>query len=193
MGIISTFDPKFQRRVIQENRELYGKEDVIYIRKSKLFFVLKVLIPAIFWMILLIFVLAVSIPNISAQWFLITVIVVFIGLRLIPIFRIIKFYLDYKMDFIIVNPRSFLRYNQEGFFKRISKTIDLKKIRSISIRKKGLINSVFNNGTLVVLSEGGEVDIEEKSRAGEIVFRYVYDPETVDKLINGLFKRVFHS
>jgi len=113
MGIISTFDPKFQRRVIQENRELYGKEDVIYIRKSKLFFVLKVLIPAIFWMILLIFVLAVSIPNISAQWFLITVIVVFIGLRLIPIFRIIKFYLDYKMDFIIVNPRSFLRYNQE--------------------------------------------------------------------------------
>jgi hypothetical protein len=64
---------------------------------------------------------------------------------LFPIVGIIKLYLDYTMDFVIVNPIALIRYNQEGFFKRISKTFDLKDIRSTSVRKSGIIDSLFNN------------------------------------------------
>jgi hypothetical protein len=100
--------------------------------------------------------------------------------------KILKLYLDYKMDFVIVNSTSLTRYNQEWFFKRISKTIELKDIRSTSVRKHGFINSIFNNGELTFLSEGGEFDHEESRRAGEVVFRFVYHPDKVNSDINKL-------
>jgi hypothetical protein len=102
--------------------------------------------------------------------------------------NIIKSYLDYKMDFVVVNSTSLTRYNQEWFFKRISKTIDLKDIRSTSVRKAWLINSLFNNGDLVFLSEAGWMGTET-TRAGEIVFRFVHHPDKLNSEVNKLLNQ----
>lgn len=190
MGIISTFDPKFQKRTLQKNIERYWSENVIHVRKSKLFLWTKVFIPWIFWTAVLIFALTITMWNIDTDWLLVSMNLLFLWLWFIPLFKVVKYYLDYKMDFVIVKPHSLIRYNQEGFFKRISKTIDLKDIRSTSVRKSGLINSIFNNGDLVFLSEAWEREDDEYMRVWEIVFRYVYHPDLVNSKVNKLLSKI---
>ncbi len=190
MWIISTFDPKFQKKTLRKNIERYWEDKIIHIKKSKLFYWTKIVLPASFWTAVLIFALTMVVGNIEAYWLLITIVILFVLLWLIPIFRVIKFYLDYKMDFVIVNPHSLIRYNQEWFFKRISKTIDLKDIRSTSVRKSWLMNSIFNNGNLLFLSEAWEREDEESMRVGEIVFRYVYHPDLVNSRVNKLLAKI---
>lgn len=189
MGIISTFDPKFQKKTVAKNIERYGVENVIHIKKSKLFCWIKVVLPWLFWTIVLIWVLTLIFMNIDIKWLEITLTIMFMGLWLVPIFNIVKLYLDYKMDFILVNPIALIRYNQEWFFTRISKTIELRDIRSTSVRKSGFIDSLFNNWCLTILSEGVQMESDEDMRVGEIVFRYVYHPDLCNSKINKLLAK----
>ncbi len=188
MWIISTFDPKFQKKTIGKNKERYWSENIIHIRKSKLFLWLKVLIPSFVFSWILIFLLTLVVIYVTITRLLVTLILMFLAWWLVPMSKKIKLYLDYKMDFVVVNPRSLIRYNQEWFFKRITKTIDLKDIRSTSVRKSGIVNSIFNNGELVILSEAGW-EWTETTRAGEIVFRYVYHPDLRNSQINKLLSK----
>ncbi len=189
MGIISTFDPKFQKKTIGKNIEKYWAENIIHITKSKLFLWVKVVLPSLFWTIVLIAALTLVMMNIDMERLVISLVLMFIGLWLVPIIKTIKLYLDYRMDFVIVNPIALIRYNQEWFFKRISKTIDLKDIRSTSVRKAGLLDSIFNNWCIVFLSEAWEREDNEQMRAGEIVFRYVYHPDLCNSEVNKLLSK----
>ena len=189
MWIISTFDPKFQKRTLSKNMERYGEDNIIHITKSKLFLWKKVLIPTIFITWFLITLLTLIIIYINVTWLAITFIMIVVGGWIIPMSKKLKLYIDYKMDFIIVTPRSLVRYNQEWFFKRISKTIDLKDIRSTSVRKSWLLSSIFDDGHLVFLSEAGETEDDEYMRACEIIFRYVKHPDKVNSNVNKLLAK----
>lgn len=191
MSIISTFDPHFQKKILRESIDKYWEDKVIIIRKSRFFLWTKVLIPFLFWTSILILLFIFFIKNINVDWFLWLLIILSTILWFIPNAEILWYYLDYKMDFIIVNPRSFIRYDQDWFFKRVSKTIDLKKIRSISVRKTWFWNSIFNNGSLVVLSEWWETEQDEALKAGEIIFRFLYNPELYNQKINNLLSDTF--
>ena len=180
MWMISTFDPKFQKKTISKN--------IIHITKSKLFLWVKILIPSFIFLLILISLLTLVVIYVSITRLLITFILIFLVWWLVPMSKKLKLYLDYKMDFVIVNPRSLIRYNQEWFFKRISKTIELKDIRSTSVRKTWFINSIFNNGELVFLSEAGGM-WTETTRAGEIVFRFVYHPDLRNSQVNKLLNK----
>lgn len=190
MSILSTFNPRFQKKLLKENIELYWIENVIHIKKSRLFLWFKVLLPFIFWTTLVVVPFIFFSSKIQVNWFLWFVIIWLIFLRLIPITKVIKYYIDYMMDFMIVNPRSFMRYDQEWLFKTASKIIDLKKVRSISVRKKWFFSSIFNNWTLIILSEWWEFEQDQKMRAGEIVFNYLYNPELCNEKINDLLTSV---
>ena len=188
MWIISTFDPKFQKKTISKNIERYWSENILHITKSKLFFWLKILIPTIFLTSILITLLTLVLMYLEVERLIITLIITVLIGWIVPMLKVLKLYLDYKMDFVVVNPRSLIRYNQEWFFKRISKTIDLKDIRSTSVRKAWFINSIFNNGELVFLSEAGGM-WTETTRAGEIVFRFVYHPDLRNSQVNKLLNK----
>ncbi len=190
MAIISTFDPRFQKKTLEKNIERHGQENIVHISKSKLFLWLKVVIPGVFWTLLLVLALTITLSNVELEWLLISMSLLFIWMRLIPIFKVIKYYLDYKMDFVIIKPNSLVRYNQEWFFKRISKSIELENIRSISVRKSGFVNSIFNNWELVFLSEAGKRDDDEYWNVWEIVFRYVYHPDMVNSKISKLLAKL---
>lgn len=193
MWILSTFESGFKKRMVNEAIERYGEENIIVIRKSKFFLWIKALIPFLFWTLILVVALVLFIKYISTSWFLWSLILLSVIVWIIPNVKVLKYFLDYKMDFIIVNPRSVIRYDQDGLFKRVSKTIDLKKIRSISVRKRWFWNSVFNNWSLVVVSEWWEAEQNEKLRAGEINFRYLYNPEACNKIINDFLSKIFNE
>ena len=189
MWMISTFDPKFQKKTIGKNIERYWSENILHITKSKLFLWLKILIPTIFLTSLLITLLTFVLMYIDIERLIITLIITVLIGWIVPMLKVLKLYLDYKMDFVVVNPRSLIRYNQEWFFKRISKTIDLKDIRSTSVRKQWLFSSIFDDWELVFLSEAGEIEHEESMRAGEVVFRYVRHPDKVNSEVNKLLNK----
>lgn len=191
MWILSTFDRNYRKKSINEAIKKFWPANVIVLRKSKYFLWTKSVIPFLIRTILLLIIIIFLFKYIQVQRFLIMSISIFVASRISLNIKVVKNLLDYTMDFIIVTPRSFVRYDQEWLFKRLSKTIDLKKIRSISIRKRGFRNSIFNNGTLIVLSEWWEAEQNEKFKAGEIVFRYLYDPEHYNQKINDFLSEVF--
>ena len=75
------------------------------------------------------------------------------------------------MDFIIVIPNSIMMYDQWGILERDIHTISAQSIKAIDINKSWLLYSLFNNGDILILTEG---DLEHD---GEIKFRRIPKPE----------------
>jgi uncharacterized membrane protein YdbT with pleckstrin-like domain len=71
-------------------------------------------------------------------------------------FKLLKRFIDYKMDFAIITPKEIVSYNQTGIFSRSSRSLDVDKIKTISVDKKGLLRSIFNFGSIIFLSEGDD-------------------------------------
>ena len=86
-------------------------------------------------------------------------------------YPIIWKYIDYLGDFIIVIPEALMLYDQSGLFKRDLITISARSIKTISLRKEKFLYSLFDNGDILVLSEGDLPD-------GEVTLPWVAHPET---------------
>jgi len=78
MAIISTFDPRFQKKTLKKNIERHGQENIVHISKSKLFLWLKVVIPGVFWTLLLVLALTLTLSNVELEWLLISMSLLFI-------------------------------------------------------------------------------------------------------------------
>jgi len=187
MGIISTFDPKFKKQLLAKSKEEFGESNVIFIKKSHLFLCVKVLLPLILRLSVLVTLITCCVIYVPWVWLRITLCVIVLWLFAAPWYTILKHFLDYEMDFAVVTPKSFLRYNQTWFFKRSSKAIDMKHIRSVYVKKAWFFNSIFNNWHIIVLTEwSADVVKEDWNNPWEVEFRYVYNPEQYSNRIQKL-------
>lgn len=191
MSIISTFDPKFKKQLLEKSKEEFWEWNVVYIKKSHLFLCVKVLLPFILWFSVLVTLITCAILYIPWTWLRITTCVIVIWAFAAPGYKILKYFLDYEMDFAVVTPKSFLRYNQTWFFKRSSKAIDMKHIRSVYVRKAWFFNSIFNNWHIIVLTEWSAWNPKEDwNNPWEVEFRYVYHPEYYSNRIQKLLESI---
>lgn len=191
MGIISTFDPRFKKQLLEKSKEEFWEWNVVYIKKSHLFLCVKVLLPFILWFSVLVTLITCAILYIPWTWLRITTCVIVIWAFAAPGYKILKYFLDYEMDFAVVTPKSFLRYNQTWFFKRSSKAIDMKHIRSVYVRKAWFFNSIFNNWHIIVLTEWSAGNPKEDwNNPWEVEFRYVYHPEYYSNRIQKLLESI---
>lgn len=191
MGIISTFDPKFKKQLLAKSKEEFWEWNVILIKKSHLFLCVKVLLPLILWLSVLITLITCCIIYVPWLWLRIALCVIVIWGFSAPWYTILKHFLDYEMDFAVVTPKSFLRYNQTWFFKRSSKAIDMKHIRSVYVKKAWFFNSIFNNWHIIVLTEwSSELVKEDWNNPWEVEFRYVYHPEYYSNCIQKLLESI---
>lgn len=191
MGLISTFDPKFKKQLLAKSKEEFGESNVIFIKKSYLFLCVKVLLPLILRLSVLTTLITCCIVYIPWLWLRIALCVIIWWWFAAPWYTILKHFLDYEMDFAVVTPKSFLRYNQTWFFKRSSKAIDMKHIRSVYVKKAWFFNSIFNNWHIIVLTEwSSEVVKEDWNNPWEVEFRYVYNPEHFSNRIQKLLSEI---
>ena len=191
MSIISTFDPKFKKQLLEKSKEEFWEWNVVYIKKSHLFLCVKVLLPFILWFSVFVTLVTCAILYIPWTWLRITSCVVVLWAFAIPWYKILKYFLDYEMDFAVVTPKSFLRYNQTWFFKRSSKAIDMKHIRSVYVRKAWFFNSIFNNWHIIILTEWSAWNPKEDwNNPWEVEFRYVYHPEYYSGRIQKLLESI---
>ena len=84
-----------------------------------------------------------------------------------------------KMDYCIVTPEEVILTEQECILNRTVRTLDANKVKSIYINKKNLLYSIFDNGTIVFMSDGDE-------QFGEITFEFIYNPEYQKDIIQNI-------
>ena len=127
-------------------------------------------------MVLLIIVtlfLLIFFPNRIGAGSFIPVLIVVLLLDIVALFPIVRKYIDYKLDFIIVIPSCILMYDQGWLFKRDVVTISSQSIKTISIKKEKFLYSVFDNWDIVILTEW------DSHGDGEVILRRIPKPERI--------------
>jgi len=170
MRIFSNFDTKLRQKTFEEYQGKYGPENVLCFWRSMLYQIYKVIIPLTFVLLITIFGLIFFYKRLGGGYFGYIVIAILI-IDLVFFFPVIGKFIDYKMDFIIVIPNCMIMYDQWGIFKRNVVTISAQSIKTITIKKSGLFYSMFDNGDLIILTEG---DIAQN---GEVTLRRIPRPE----------------
>lgn len=169
MKLFSNFDTNLRETKFQEYQEQFGAENVMVFGRSILYFVVKVFLPTLFIATVTALCLWLLYSRLGSEYMhYFTIIIILLDLvRIVPI---IGKYIDYKMDFIIVTPDVLIMYDQGGLFRRNVISTNEKSIKTISVKKNGILYSIFDNGDILFLTEG---DSDE----GEIILRWVPKPE----------------
>lgn len=170
MRIFSNFDTKLRQKTFSEYKEKYGDENVICFWRSKYYFIIKVFFPLLFFALITILGLFAFYRRLGGDYFWYIVVALLI-MDIVFVVPIIGKYIDYKMDFIIVIPSSIMLYDQWGIFKKDVVTVSSQSVKSISIKKDWLFYSIFNNGDIIILTEG------DVAKNGEIRLRWIPRPE----------------
>lgn len=182
MKIFSAFDTRYKKKLLQEKQTEFWEKNVCLIQKSKYFLIFKVIIPAIISLIIgfLIFgILYYSFDMSLTPSIVIAVIVFIITLFL---YKVFKHSIDYTMDYVITCPSNLIIVDQTGLFKRRVRSIECSKIKSISTHEKTMIRSIFNNGSLVFMTDGSE-------EFWEIIVDFVHNPLTKKDTINTIIRK----
>jgi hypothetical protein len=100
-------------------------------------------------------------------WWSIAIFIINILFLLITV-KILKRFIDFEMDFVIITKDEIEAFNQIWIFKRKVISLDIKKIRSIIVEKDWFFKSLFNIGSLKILSEW------DSEHEWEIRFNYIH-------------------
>ena len=190
MKIFSNFDSERKKEAYKEIVEKYGEENVLVLNKSFLFLFVKVLVPvfwwfiAVFWLRFLIYINLWDENNTIKALF--TLFMLLLYLFILTISSVVKYYIDYKLDFSVVTPEYLTRYNQTWFFKRDIKSSYVRNIKTITIVKNSFWYNIFNNWNLIFLSEW-----DREKWDWEIVLHYIQNPEGKKKEITRIMNITF--
>lgn len=178
MKILSNFDTKKCEKLQLEKIMQYGEECVIVIRHSFYYWLFRgctrfmALSVFFFWLwawITLYF------PS-GYIYTLFTLMYI-----LLLWFLVIKIYITYIMDFILVTPDSVYTHEQKGLLFSNFKEIPTMNIRSVEVMKNSILWNIFGYGD-ISLSSDIENTLEWKQEsAGVIFFSYVDDVYKVSK------------
>lgn len=182
MKLFSSFDTGLKIKLLREAQQIRGKEKVFLSQRNRIFLFAYVLFPFLILCICLglfnwsIWVISgIFNENILLWIFIVS------NVLLISSFGsvIIKKWIDYKMDYAIITPDEIIFYNQSGFFDRDVRTIENEKIKTVKVSKHGLWKSLFNYGSLIVITEGDD-------SGTDIELYYVTDPDRTASKISSL-------
>ena len=180
MKIFSSFDTKLKYKYIADLSDLYGKENIVIIRRSNFYFLKKVAVHIVLW----IFTYILCVMSIYGLVWIDAAMNygVWIAIPFSLTFFVVatENYIDYSMNYAIFTPHEAILVEQLWFFKRNIRSLDVKKIKSISIRKSNRIFSLFDDGLLSILNEGSH----SSNNMGEIIFKYVNQPEVIKERIH---------
>jgi len=186
MKFLSSFDSNFKQEVLNKNIKKYGKDNVYLISHGRFYYYFYILLPIIFsivWMIFYIitfFYLSSSISSEFKMAYIIFWLIVFLVLFIPLWLKLLKKYIDYILDFILITPGILVHYDQEWLLSRKWRTIDVEKIKTVTVNKSWLIRSMFNFWNIIILTEWAEL------WEWQIDFYYIDEPEKVKNIITDI-------
>lgn len=181
MRFLSNFDTQLYTQTCDEVIIKYWRENVLFLTRANIFLYLYVILPIFLWFVAMLFLFLLwyyADLDVELNWFKwYLILFIFLVSAFVLAFRVIKRFIDYKMDFAIVTPYEIIAYNQTWLFSRNVRTIDSAKIKTVTVDKKWILKSIFNYGSVIVLTEW---DDEER---WDIQLYYLYNPDFVRKEI----------
>ena len=90
--------------------------------------------------------------------------------------KVMRFMVDYKMDFLLVTPREIMKYDQTWIFNREAEKLHTDHIKSISLSKKWILGSFFDVGSLTFLAEW-------QTEKGDITMHDIDAVETTERKV----------
>lgn len=170
MKIFSNFDTRLKYKELEKHQKEFWDKHVLLIWKSRLFNLIKVFFPLVFLGLLVAGFLYIMYFGLWYKaflywWLPLSWIIIFFSI--IPI---IKSFIDFHMDFMIITPRLFIKYNQEWLFRRDYMTTYVVDVKTVIVKKNWLLYSLFNVWDVIFLSEWDQ----ERT---ELSLNYVSDPE----------------
>lgn len=170
MKLFSSFDTSYKKQYVAKKQKVYGAEKVHVLKRSKFFLMFYGIIPMI------LVTLASGVLGYICHYYMGIPLSWSVGIAIFTwiigtiYYNIIRHIIDYKMDYCIITPDEIISADQTWLFKRQIRTLDAIKIKSISVKRLNTMNSIFNNGMIVFMSDGDE-------KLWEISMSYVYNPE----------------
>jgi hypothetical protein len=183
MKIFSNFDSNYKRKIVASYVEEYWSENILVINRSKLFAWLYIYIPIIVYTITAGLIIYAVLKRVDMSLIRRTIWLIVVGSWIFSMFPIIKKYIDFKLDFWVITPKWVFSYNQRGILSRNMTSLNVQNIRSIIVNRAWLLYSIFNNGEIIVLSEGSD------NNKGEAVFNYVHNPEVKRQRMKQIFAK----
>lgn len=191
MRIFSSFDTKFKEKIIEKEKKEIPDWNFLIISYNKYYKYVYVYLPLFFLIALFSLITTFYIYSMfysSYSDFIIIIINIFYCLFIMVVIylwiKILKFYIDYILDFLVITPNRIIFYNQENIFTRRWRTIKVESVKTITVHKSWLIRSIFNFGSLIILTEWDEV------WNWEIDFKYIKNP---DKVRQKIFKIIWNN
>lgn len=174
MKIFSNFDTQLSKRLYHEAVNKYWRNHVLYIHRDAIYLLVKLFFPVLTWLVLsslffrLYYGLLWTKSVISDEvWFLVWWVV--IAMTLYITYFIGKNFVNYYMDFVIVTPDQLTAFDQEWILKRMTRSLELRKIKTINVVSHGWLSSLFNFWSIIFLAEG---DISN----GDVTLSYISNP-----------------
>lgn len=155
--MLSTFDINIVKKEYTKYLQKYEHNKVMLIQRDEMYRNIYIILPSIGFLSIVIFFVIFGILNdinysvywYSKLWILIFALIFFL-------YRISDKVLNYYLDFTIITSSEIVQYDQKWFFSRPMKTVASNKIKTITVRKWGIMQSIFNFWTLIFLSEWDE-------------------------------------
>lgn len=183
MKVFSGFDTKYKKKQLDKMINMYGQNNVLLLSKSMLFYMLKVIIPFMWFVLFSVFIIWFFNRNFEMEGIYYGAIPIILMIFLSIIFPIIKAFLDYYMDFSIITPKNVHRYDQEWLRSRDVLTISADSIKTVFVRKRWILYSIFNNGDLIFFTEW---DAEK----WELTLPYIPKPESKKMQLVNIMKDI---
>jgi len=179
MKIFSSFDTDFKKNALSDYKNRHGDDKVHLLEKSHFFLIKHIIFPFFGIIISALFAWYIASTYLQASTTITSIIIITTLILWIIYAALLKHYIDYKMDYCIITPDEIILTEQSWLFNRWIRTLDAAKVKSISVQKKSMLHSLFNNGDIVFMSDGDDI-------LWEIILNYIHNPEWQKAILHSI-------
>lgn len=187
MRIFNNFDTKLKDHEYKEALQTYWKDNVLLIQRHISYWIIRWIIPFMIYCIISIITLYFNYYYLydSLEILFWIILGIWIISSIIFLYRTIRIYIDFTMDFTIVTPTEILTHKQFWILNSDYKNFPAKKIRSVSSAREGFLWNIFWYWHILFLTDGSVWDKNEWWRhwPWKILLTYVYRPNETRKKI----------
>ena len=150
MKIFSNFSTSYGWEILEENHKIYNKDDVVFLRRSKFYFLFHIIPYFIAYVLVLIIIFSIFF-NFSLHP--VSYMVFFIVWLLIFWFQIVYKFFKFICDFTVITPWGITTYKQKWILHSVLKEIPANKIKAVEVFRPALLWNIFGYGSVDIIAD----------------------------------------
>lgn len=188
MKILNNFDTELKNEEYRDAVSKFWENNVILIQRYLSYWIIRWLIPIFIFICASFLFAGLLYSNLESLSFLFHVFLwIWIILSVMFVYRTIRIFIDYKMDFSIITRDEILTHKQNWIFSSRYKNFPTFQLKSVYSRRKWILGNIFWYWEIIFTTDAGHEDHnapwEDSSGSGKIVMTYVYKPNETRKRI----------